>query len=789
MLRNYFKLAYRNLLNNKLVSLINIFGLSIAIAASITVFLYLQNELTKDLAHENGDRIFMLEYAVDYNEETQILGDVPMPLGQALADDFPQVEQFARIDRWSSRVYLEDRYFDESVYFADPSFFDVFTFPLDKGIPQALNDPNAVIISSKLADKYFENQDPIDKAITIVFSNQEKRVFTIKGVAAPFPENAGLRFGIIAGMNAYASISQSDKNDWTNHTSGTFIQLQQARDADLIATKMDKYVSIQNQANKDLKIQSFVLDNLIQPNSKAHEVINRPSTVTHPLVIFLSAILAPLMMALSCFNYINIALGVAGKRLTEIGVRKAIGGRKIQLVAQFMTENLLLCFFALILGLVFAHQGLIPLFNASQTQQISLSLSQTPNLWIFLAALLGFVAVSSGAYPALYISAFQPTAIFKGSQRIIKKNKLTRLFLGIQFVLAFSIVTTAVLLLSIGRQWMNLDWGYQPDETFIVRLDHAEQYNILKNEVAQVPYVQKVAGSVNHIGRFNTRSQIKIGEQAIEAVQFKADADYFEVMGLQLRQGRFFDAKRPIADAETVVVNQILADQQEWTNPIGKSLLKGGQRYSVIGVAENFKITGQSDQLPVAIFPANEEAYNYMAIRHTGGSGEQVEAFVKNKWATLYPDVPLHAFHQKLVFEDFYKSVEDGYINFSYIAALALLIACMGLFGLSIQNYSRFLKEASIRKVLGASVSQVLFLANRNFIILLVVASIIATSLCWLGIQTLLLSAKEHLGDLHLGIVPYLLANLLVFITACIAVSGQSYKLTKVDPAIALKEE
>ncbi|MEL6945558.1 MAG: ABC transporter permease, partial [Bacteroidota bacterium] len=360
------------------------------------------------------------------------MGDVPMPLGQALADDFPQVEQFARIDRWSSRVYLEDRYFDESVYFADPSFFDVFTFPLDKGIPQALNDPNAVIISSKLADKYFENQDPIDKAITIVFSNQEKRVFTIKGVAAPFPENAGLRFGIIAGMNAYASISQSDKNDWTNHTSGTFIQLQQARDADLIATKMDKYVSIQNQANKDLKIQSFVLDNLIQPNSKAHEVINRPSTVTHPLVIFLSAILAPLMMALSCFNYINIALGVAGKRLTEIGVRKAIGGRKIQLVAQFMTENLLLCFFALILGLVFAHQGLIPLFNASQTQQISLSLSQTPNLWIFLAALLGFVAVSSGAYPALYISAFQPTAIFKGSQRIIKKNKLTRLFLGIQ---------------------------------------------------------------------------------------------------------------------------------------------------------------------------------------------------------------------------------------------------------------------------------------------------------------------------------------------------------------------
>ncbi|MEM6700170.1 MAG: FtsX-like permease family protein, partial [Bacteroidota bacterium] len=555
----------------------------------------------------------------------------------------------------------------------------------------------------------------------------------IGGVAAPFPENAGLKFGIMAGMNAYNSISKASMNDWSNHTSGTFIQLQDAASTNLIAANMDRYVSIQNEANKNLKVQSFVLDNLVRPNPKAHEIIDRPSSVTHPLVIFFAAILAPLMMALSCFNYINIALGVAGKRLTEIGIRKAIGGRKIQLVAQFMTENVLLCSIALVLGLVFAHQGLIPLFNASQTQQISLSLSQNPHLWIFLIALLAFVAIASGAYPAFYISAFQPTAIFKGSQKIIKKNKLTQLFLGIQFVLAFSIVITAVLLLSMGKQWMNLDWGYQPDETFVLRLDHAEQYSILKNEVERMPYVQKVAGSINHIGQFSSRAPIKIGERTTEAVQLKVDADYFEVLGLQLRQGRFFDVNRPIADAQTVVINQILADQQEWENPIGETLLREGQRYEVIGIAENFKVTGQSKLLPVAIFPTNGATYNYMVIRHMANSGDQLETFIEEKWAALYPDVPLHAFHQKLVFDDFYESVEDGYTNFSYIAALALLIACMGLFGLSIQNYTRFQKEASIRKILGASVSQVLLLANKNFIILLLIASIIATSCCWIG--------------------------------------------------------
>ncbi len=789
MLKNYFKLAYRNLLRNKLVSLINIVGLSVAIAAAITVFLYLQNEWSKDHFHENGDRIFMVEYTVDYNEETQVHGTVPMPLGQALATDFPQIEQFARVDNWRSSVYLEDRVFHESVSFVDPSFFEVFSFPLDKGTPQVLDAPNAVIISAKLADKFFQDQDPIGQALTIVFGNDEKKIFTVKGVAAPFPANAGLRFSIVAGMNAYTSISGVNMNDWQNHTSGTFIQLQDVANAALIASKMNKYVAVQNEANENLQIQSFVLDNLIHPNPRAHEVIDRPSSITHPLVIFLSALLAPLMMALSCFNYINISLGVAGKRLKEIGIRKVIGGKKIQLVGQFMTENLLLCSLALILGLLFAHEALIPLFNASQSHQISLSFTDTPSLWFFLAALLAFVAIASGAYPAFYISAFQPTAIFKGSQQIIKKNKLTQLFLGIQFVLAFGIVITAVLLLTMGKKWMNLDWGYQPDSTFIVRLDHAEQYDILKNEFETVPYVHQIAGSVNHVGQFISRSQLKIGEHMAEAVQFQVSADYFTTLGLELDQGRFFDPNRPVADSQTVVVNQIFADQQKWTNPLGKSLLRENQRYEVIGVAKNFKVTGQSDQLPVAIFLENDNAYNYLAIRHTAGTGEQVEALVEDKWASLYPNIPLQCFPQELVFEDFYKSVQRGYTNLCYIAGLALLIACMGLLGLSIQNYTRFLKEASIRKVFGASVGQVLLLANRNFILLLVVASIIATGLCWIGMQTLLYTSREHLGDIQFGIMPYLLANLLVFLTACIAVSRQSYMLATVDPANSLKEE
>lgn len=789
MLKSYFKLAYRNLLRNKAVTFINIFGLSIAIATGITVFLFLQNYWTMDNFHENGDHIFIAEYTVENEDETQVWGNTPIPLGAALANDFPQIEKTVRFDLWGSKVYLEDKVFEELVYFADPSYFDMFTFPLTKGTASVLNEPDAIIISAKLAEKYFKDEDAIGKGLTIVFENQVKKVFTIKGVAAPFSENTGFRFDIITGFSTLTSIEKTDLSDWSRHISGTFIQLKETATIEDIAANMDKYVALKNAANADLQIKSFVFDNLKNPNPKAYDVNRRPAEAAHPIVSMIFGLIAFLMMALSCFNYINIALGFAGKRLKEIGIRKAIGGKKIQLIGQFMSENLLLCLLALFLGLAITQMGLIPLLNSVMAMKIYLSIGHNPNLWLFLIGLLAFTAIASGAYPAFYISAFQPASIFRGSQQIIKKNKLTRLFLGAQFVLAFSTVIITVLIMTTAKHFEEMDWGYQPDKTLMVRLENAKQYELLKSEVARNPYVQQVGGSVNHVGESIARRKVKIGEQETELIQFKVGADYFEALGLQIRQGRFFDTYRPIEDAQSVVINQIMADQQEWARPIGKTFRQDGQKFTVVGVVENFKVTGFSSDLPISFFLGKQEEYGYMAIRHAAGTGEQVANSVRNNWAKLYPTIPFNFFHQNLIFDNFHSSFGRVTVFYGYIAGLALLIACMGLFGLAMQNHARFLKEASIRKVLGASVSQIVLLANRNFIIMLLSASFIATVICWGAMQILLPMAKEYIGDLSLGILPYLLANLLVFVTAIIAIGSQSYKLTKVAPADALRME
>lgn len=791
MLQIYIKLAIRNLLANKLVTAINITGLSIAIGCSIVVFLFLKNYITLDNFHENGDRIFMLEHVVENEGQEEIRGTSPMPLGPALATDFPQVERAVRVDMQGARVFLEDRRFDELVFFADPGYFDMFTFPLQTGSPAALNEPDAVILSDAAARKYFNGEDAMGQSVTLVFENQLKKVFTVKGVAAPFPENTGFAFDILAGFHTLAGAGMADTADWKTHTRGAFVQLRNGADIGVLAGKMDRYVAQYNANNREEPIKSFVFDNLNHPNAGAYNVQRRPTEAAHPLLIAVFALVALMMMALSCFNYINIALGHIGKRLKEIGIRKTVGGRKMQLVGQFMTENLLLCFFALLAGLVLAKMALAPFLNSVfvDEMQISLAFDKNYALWVFLFGLLIFTAIASGAYPAFYISAFQPVSIFKGKQQFSGKKGVTSVLLPIQFVLAFSTVIIGVVLTAAGWYWKDAPWGYQPDQTLVVRLDSAGQYAFLKNEAERSPRVLGVAGAASHVGESYSRETVLNGVEKTDVIRYDVGAGYFEAAGLRLKAGRFFDERRPAEDAGAVVVNETFVKKQDWTEAIGQEIRTEEQKAAVVGVVEDFKLFGSGAARPAVFHLAGPGQFNYLAIRHEAGADKTVQAFMKSAWERLYPATPFNYFRQAAVFDDFYRGFGNVARVFHYIAGLALLIACMGLFGLAAQNYSSRLKEVSIRKVLGANTFNIILLVNRRFLVLLVTAGLIATAICYTGAQLLVRQAQEFTGELQLGIAPYLLANLLVLLAAAIAVGGQTWQLARTAPVEALRNE
>lgn len=572
-------------------------------------------------------------------------------------------------------------------------------------------------------------------------------------------------------------------------TRATFVQLKPGADPAALAKNMTPFMAQHNAANPDLIIRAFVFDNLKNPNPGAYDVIRRPTEALHPLGYVVFGGIALLMLALSCFNYINISLSQAARRLKEIGVRKAVGGRKQQLVWQFMSENLLLCAIALAIGLALTTSLFIPFFNNTFVEKISLDFSAGIGIYVFLAALLLLLALASGAYPALYISSFQAVSIFRGKSAFSTKSRLAKVFLCLQFILAFGTVITGVLVNNLADYWKNLPWGYRPDQTLVVRLETPEQFQKLRNEALRHPRILHTGCAASHIGESMESITGTVGNRESKMVRYQVGAGYFESLGLELLQGRFFDARRRVEDERSVVVNETFLSENYLDTAPGSRLYSEGKTYDVVGVVKDFKMVGTAANRPAAFFLAPDSALAYLTLRYEAGAGGQVESFMKNAWDQLRTGVPFLFFHQNLVFDNEYRAFDNLSKAFTWLSGLALLIACMGLFGLASQNYAARMRESGIRKVLGASAGHIILRANRGFILLLGVASLLATGLCFGGFQLFISMAEEFTGRVSLGVLPYLLANSLVFLVAAAAVGWQSWRLAGVAPSETLRSE
>ncbi|MCG3120603.1 MAG: hypothetical protein ALAOOOJD_03371 [bacterium] len=786
MLSTYFRLAWRNLLAHKTVALINIFGLSIAVACCIAVFLFLQNYWALDHFHAHGERIFMVEYVTEIDSERQIWGDVPAPIASALAADFPQVERVVRMQREGVKLFNQENTFNEVLVYADTGFFAMFTFPLQYGDPAALADPNAIILSASMAQKYFGAEMPLGRTLTLMTDEQERKQFVVQGVAQPFPTNTGFTFDLLTGYHAVHKSLKSQ--DWKTGTSNcVFVQLRRPEDAVQLAPQMARYLAPFNAGNPEANIVTFALDNLRHPMPGAYDVIRRPAEAPHPVLTLMFALIALTMMALSCFNYVNISLGGVSRRLKEIGIRKVMGGQREQLVAQFMSENLLLCLIALLIGLMITEAFLVPLLNANFVLKVKFSLTDNAGLWLMLVGLLAFTAIASGAYPSLYVSSFKPVAIFTGRLKFSGKNILRRGLLTAQFALAFLAVIITVVLMTTLRVWEKLTWGYDPGQTLVVQLNDSQQFPLLRNEILKNPGVLRVAGSVDHVGQGWRPEIFQIGEAKQKASRYDVGADYLEALGLNLVAGRFFDLNRRVEDENAVVVNATLLRKQGWTEAIGKRLRIETKDYTIVGVVGDFKLFATGANRPALFVRAEENAFSNLVVRFAPGSGKPVAAQIEQDWQRLFPGMPVNHFFQTEVFDGFYQTSCRLAKSFGYIAGLALLIACMGLYGLAAQHFARRLKEVGVRKMLGASVAQILLLVNREFMFLLLAAGAFATALSFIGVRLLLQGAERFVGSYAPGPGPFLLANLLVLLTAAIAIGRQSWNVTKVNPAEMLR--
>ncbi len=787
MMSTYLKLAYRNLLKNKVAASINIVGLSIAIGCTIVAYLFVHSKVVRDDFHEHADEIFLVEQMMSENDESYLYSQTPYLLGPTLASEVPQVEHIVRVKEWRGEVTHDENQFGQNMSFVDENFLDVFTFPIKYGASGGLTNRNAVILSAKEAERYYGEENPVGQTFDLaIVPGQQAQRFTIAAVTEHFPANAAYDFSLLLHIDNLPEFEDNDASKWIGNIT-TFVQLKDASDTAVIEQQMAAYVEPTNSANKNAVTQAFVLENLKDLTYSANTVRNSAVGGVPLAPIIVLSVIAIFLLSLACVNYINIALSTATRRLKEIGVRKVMGSTKRQLVEQFFAENILVCMIALVMGVLIAAIFLMPAFNEISNSGLSVFSRQNLNFWGFLGVLLLFIAVVSGVYPSLYVASFKPVTIFRGKQHINKKRRFTYALLSFQFMLASIAMVSSVALVRINGYQQSLNWGYDNENILVVSLQDNHTYALLSNETQQLSAVISSSGSKHHIGRNMGYRKARLDGNEFDVLQYDVGPSYAQTMGLDLLKGQFFNPDL-MADEEGVVINETFARIHEIEDPLAHQVRLDSTYYPILGVVSDFYYEGFFNAIsPIVFTKSNPTENTFLSMRLEAGTAAQTVETLEAAWAGIAPDNPLPFFFQDTVFDEQYRESQEITSVLLFATCMALLIACMGLFGLVAQNITGRMKEIGIRKVLGASLGQITRLVNQHFLILLGVAAVIATPISWLFVDMLLGSIYAY--HQSMSIWPIAIAYLLIFATAVLTISTQIYKVSVVNPTDVLRNE
>lgn len=786
MLKNYLKTSLRSLTKNPLSSFINLFGLAVAIGICLIVYSFMEFDMTIDDFHENKDKVYLTTFHVDRDGTERHLGLSPTPLGEMLRKDFPQIQKVCRVEDFGAVVVLDDKVFNESIRYVDPEFLEMLTFPLKWGQASSLDDLNSIIFSDFMAEKYFGRENPIGKDVVLRFGDIRK-TFTVTGVAEKFPLAHAIDFGFLINFeNVSTTHPDYDLTNWRGFVNATLIEVERPADLATVADNMDRYKELQNSVREDWAISSFEFVKLADLHNRSGDIWSDISSGTSDEGRLVLPIIGIFMLMLACFNYINIAIVSAAKRLKEIGVRKVIGANKKLVILQFMAENIFVTLFALVFGLLLGMFVFLPWFN--QLFNINLELRMTDgNLWLFLLSVLLFTGVASGIYPAFYIAKFEVVRIFKGSVQFGKKNKLTKVFLAFQLILACITITCGVIFSQNTTYQANRSWGYDPTESLYVRVPDESAFNKMNAAMMQNPNVLQTSGSQNHLGRSTLTRVIDTPERQYEIQELAVDAKYLESIGVELLAGRLFRDQFE-SDKTTVVINELMAKSMELDDPIGTTFKIDSIQYQVIGMVRDFHVYSFFNEIRPAMFRvADKENYRYLYMKVMSGTSEETYTALQEEWAALFPETPFNGGHQQDVFGNYFEEIGNHAKFMKAVAFIAVMLAALGLYGLVTLNVSGRVKEFSIRKVLGARLGHIATNITKQYVLLFIIALAIGGPVSFFLMEALLDAVYEY--HIPMTVSGVLIAIVLLIIVLLATVSTQVGKVSKTNPVNGLRTE
>lgn len=787
MFKNMVKLTFRNLSKNRTFSFISVFGLSLAIGCFTVPYIFVDMSNSMNSFHENCKEIFYIEILINRSGSTQMWGPTPVPLGPSLINDFPQIKESVRIRPRRGTFRYKDKVFEESFLFVDEAFFKMFTFPLMAGEPDILKNKSAVVISDRYAEKYFGDENPIDKQLIVTHGEEYQRSFVVKGVVEKPPVTSSIQFDILLPYKGLVEWENCDFSNWGIWTH-TFIRVEHPNDINIIKSGMDKYLKLQNAAEPDWPISSFVFEPLTSMSKNSYKVTNDIGGGPDPTAKIALLMFGILLLLLACFNYMNISIVKATRRLREIGIRKVLGSTRIKLVVQFLGENVVLCLFAIVIGACFAKFYLLPAFNSMFDAPLEMDFSNNHKLWLFLGFTFIITSLGSGGYPAFYVSRFRPVNILRRIQKVGGTSKLTKVLLTFQFIITFIMICTSLIFVKNAAYQKNIDWGYNQEQLISIRLDGEKHYEVFRNTVAQNPNIISIAGSLDHIGRAWDIDVAEYEGKKYEITRFLVGYDYLEAMQLRLIEGRLFDRRLATDQDQSIIINKKLVKNMAWQQPIGMNVVIYNTEYTVIGVVEDFHSEPFIDPIEPTLFRlCNKDEFSFITVRTKAGTAVQTAEYLEDTWKKLFPHESYQGFFQDDIWIWFFRENENINRLVSFVALVALVISCMGLFGLISVNIVKRMKEISIRKVLGASVPNITHLLNKDLFRIMILASIIAAPIGYFLNNGLLSASYEFHASIT--IVPFVVAGVVMILTSLITVFSQIYKAAKSNPIDTLRIE
>jgi putative ABC transport system permease protein len=806
MFKSYLIIAIRNILRHKGHSFIKIFSLSIGIAACVIIYLFVVDELSFDKFHENGDRLFrvvQISYDKNTGKETGYQEYMPTPMGPELQRLFPEIERQTRYVSGAAVVRYEDKIFQETLSLVDSSFFEMFSFPLIYGDPEtSLSDDHHTIFSRSCAEKYFGREDPMGKTLTIAFG-QVNKDFTVTGVAEDVPFHSSLQFDILIPFNNLPALFNDPDilNGWSRWFCPFFVQIQPNLKEDrlegILGQFCHHYYSVVNKRYIDEGHDPFKFG--LQPVRNIHLDSRFAGTAGLSTSYLLSAIALTILL-IACVNFTNLSIGASSLRSMEVGMRKVIGAERRQIMQQFWGEALLMSFLALVLGMVFA-EFLLPRFNALSGKQLSLAAAFRGIHVLALLAIAVLSGMVAGSYPAVIMSSARPVDIIKGKLKIGGRTILTKGLVVLQFALSVVLVISAVIL---GRQvsfMVNRDTGYLSEGLVVVLTQENEQPESesicqrYRNEVASQSRIRGVAASNREFGIFLPGTRLELGTREIHYRFNRVDPQFLSTMKLELIQGRDF-SPNIAADSDSIIVNERFMEELGPDFRMGDTLgdISRGFPYNcrVVGVVKDCHFLSLRTEIePLLLYVGkgsspDRDRLSRMFVRVETGQIKETLSLLERAWKRIQPNKPFTYYFQ----EDALKSLYDREKRWSSIvqasSLVSILLACLGIFGLTAMSLSRREKEIGIRKVLGAGVGQIIYLGIKEFILLVSIANVIAWPIVVLVMKKVLQNYPYRVA-----IAPqyFLLAGAASILIAVMAILYLSLRAALQNPVDSLRYE